>query len=117
MTVGTVMGVEPALNAPRRVLRQSLKIMDEQILELPYIHRIVHVDMSRQYPSDRIDIWYEIEEGQTFPEDLIPAGRPCKYKFFIEGTGHKVEPATQYVGTAIDSRLRLVWHVYIGHSR
>jgi hypothetical protein len=117
MTVGTVLGVEPALNTSRRVLRQSLKIADEQVIELPWVHRIIHVAMSRQFPSDRIDVWYEVGTLEGAGSDFDVVGRPCKYKVFVEGTGHKVEPGTQYVGTTIDDKLRLVWHVYIGHAR
>lgn len=117
MTVGTVMGVEPALNTSRRVFRQSLELTDQQEIELPYVHRIVHVQMSREAPSTKIDIWYEVEtlEGANGQFDVV--GRPCKYKVFVAGTGHKVKPATQYVGTAVDPLLALAWHVYIGHNR
>lgn len=117
MTVGTVMGVEPALNTSRRVLRQSLELTDQQEIELPWVHRIVHVQMSREAPSTKIDIWYEVQTKEIAQNDVEIVGRPCKYKVFVAGTGHKVAPATQFIGTCVDTLLSLVWHVYIGHSR
>ena len=117
MTVGTVMGVEPALNTSRRVMKQTIELIDEQEIELPYVHRIVHVQMSREAPSTKIDIWYEVETLEGANGDFDVVGRPCRYRICLSVERHKVAPATQFVGTCVDTLLGLVWHVYIGHRR
>ena len=85
------------------IYKYELDIVDEQVVELPYSHRILCVGNQRGV----LCMWARVD----------PITRAVKRKIIIKGTGHpftESQEAGKYVGTAIFDDLGLVWHVFDG---
>jgi len=87
---------------PRTIHRVNFEVADTVTVDLPSGARLLHVAPCREYPDQRIDLWYEFRPGAT--------DRP--HRLLVVGTGQTVPPQALYLGTAVMSN-GLVWHVYL----
>jgi hypothetical protein len=81
----------------KTIWKFQIPIQDEFELYLPYIHRVLLTALQDEKPM----MWVEVD---TSSSKNIP------FKFFVEGTGHEIEPSTVHVGSWIQPPF--VWHLY-----
>jgi hypothetical protein len=82
----------------KTVWKYELKLLDEQIVTLPYKSRCVHVGAD---PKGRLCLWAEVETDNPLVE----------YGVRVEGTGHPLSEGFIHVGSAVIGNF--VWHVYL----
>lgn len=80
----------------RTVHKFPVPITDSFTLDIPKSHKVVHLGLQDGEPF----MWIEVDT------DTDARG----FVFHVEGTGHRVAPHTDYVGSLIMPPF--VWHVY-----
>lgn len=84
-------------------------------ITVPWPARIVHVGQHETTPR-LINVWIEhpkIDDDGT--DDPTPPDYPTTlFLITVRGTGHPIDPEDgEHVGTVIEHRPWLVWHVYV----
>lgn len=86
----------------RKIWKFPLKILDEQVVEMPKFSKILSV----QEKDDGFFVWAEFDEAhQNVPELRT---------FWIRGTGIAFDPKPfeRFLFTIVEKYSPLVWHVY-----
>lgn len=80
----------------KTIWKFHIPIQDEFELHLPWNHKVLLTDLQDGNPM----VWIEVNtDSRTIP-----------FKFYVEGTGHEIEPNTDHVGSWVQSPF--VWHLY-----
>lgn len=87
--------------ATRTVWKQAVEVSDKSThIRMPTTTKPLYVAMQYGRPT----VWFEVD-----PDPSRLSGT-CEFRIF--GTGHQIPRGWEYVGTCIDRKLHLVWHVY-----
>jgi hypothetical protein len=84
----------------KTVWKYPLEVLDEQTIEIPDIHQILHIAEQHGEPT----LWF-----------LVDPGAPkIKKRIRIYGTGHTIVNDYQmtFLGSVLMSRGDLVWHIF-----
>lgn len=84
----------------KTIYKYELSVEDEQIIEMPYLHQILSLQVQYGKPC----IWVLVDLSVSTMENV---------KFVTYGTGHQVKPEIdKYVGTYQLNDGLLVFHVF-----
>ena len=86
----------------KRIFKYTLDIVDWQLIRIHKDAELLHVDMQ----LDSLCLWARLTPGLIIDRAII-----------ILGTGNQIPTKYEslpYIGSALDLRLDLVWHVFDG---
>ena len=80
------------------VWKYEIRVADEFTVEMPRMSQVIHV---------------AVQDGTPCMWALVDPDQPTRLRMFhIRGTGHPVDPDLVYIGSWMELRGRLVWHLF-----
>lgn len=93
----------------RKIYKYPLRVIDEQVVTLPFKHDILSVDVQLLEGREVIMLWAMIDESN------YPAYKTVDRTIHIIGTGHYVPNVElKFIGTVQLQKGNLVFHVFLG---
>ena len=86
------------LSGGSTIWKFPVSVADQFTVEMPAGARVLHV---------------AVQDGKPYMWALVDPDQPTRLRMFhIRGTGHPVDPDLVYIGSWMELRGRLVWHLF-----